>query len=73
MIRHQAVGPQADPAMLEISGQPLQIRLVVGRRAKGDVPVVPPDNDMIEHLRGQDTWTARHAHEAERERLRKSR
>jgi hypothetical protein len=64
MIRHQTLGPQTHPTGLAVLGQPLQIRLVIGYRTKCDLPMVPPDNDMIEHMRGQYTWTARHEHEA---------
>lgn len=67
MIRHQTVGPHVHPTVSAVFGQPIGVRLVIGGRMKGGVPMVPPDNAMVEHLRSQDTWTARHEGEALRQ------
>lgn len=66
MIRHQPVGPRVHTTGSAVFGQPIGIRLVIGGRTKGGVPVVPLDYEieMIEHLRSQDTWTAHHEGEA---------
>ena len=53
VIRHEAVGPQPHLALLEIAAQPFQIGLVIGRCPKGGLPVIPPDNHMIENLRSE--------------------
>ena len=60
VIGHQAVGPEAHLTLPEIAAQPLQIGLVISRRPKGRLSVIPPDNHMIEHLWSKHPWTTCH-------------
>jgi len=61
MVRHQAVGVGGDLAPLPIGGEPLQVGVVVMLADKSLLPLIAPDNDMIEEARSKEARAARHA------------